>query len=243
MRNIEDLILETLVIKLNEITAIPTGRILAKMPDYEFINKIDGSAQPSTNETKFPSIGMMYYDKVRYSTNTYGTTHLVDNDDGTGIEYQPMGEMKFPISIYLFTNSRAEQMNLGNKIMMELSTLPFYSLEGDELDDEYVQIEFNGFMDLPNHRPYIKVFDVNCHARVFSEVSGYLINGIVVNMSADSNRDVDSVVVDLNQEVLSYGLETPPSEIDPDVDTYFQDWNIIQVDLTDSGIFERTEEA
>lgn len=242
MRNVEDLILETLVIKLYQTTGIPTGRILAKMPDYEFVNKLDGTNQTTTNEPKFPSIGMRYYDKVRYGSNTYGSAHLIDNNDGTGIEYQPMGEMSFPLSIYLFTNSRAEQMNLGNKILMEFAQNPFYSLEGDELDNEYVQVNFSGFTDLPSHRPYIKVFDILCSSRVFTEVSGYLVDNYIVSMSADSGRDVDSIETDLNGELFSYGPTIPPDELDPDVDTYFQDWNIVYIDLDDDGDYERIVE-
>lgn len=243
-RDIEMLVLTTIHNALVEIAGIASGMILAKMPDYEFINKVNGSIEgtPGVNPAQFPSIGMRYYDKVRYSTNTYGENHLVPVGDGTtAIDYQPLGEFCFPISIYLFTNSRLEQMQIGAKIMNEFSQGKFYPLVDDELDDEYVQVEFIGFNDLMTHRPYVKCFDIKCNARTFNEVSGYVVDYIDVGLQASHNS---LVVNEFEVEDFSYFMPLPPDEIDEDA-IYFQDWNIVPVDLTDmfGGIYERTEDA
>lgn len=241
-RNIEDLVLDTLLFKLVEITGIPSGRIFVKMPDYEFINSLDGNISPATNPVRFPAIGMRYFDKVRYEANTYGDEIIVDNDNGTGILYEPQGEIHLPISIYLFTETRKEQNTIGAAIFNEFSTQSFYELYGDSVTGEYVQLEFSGFSDLPNHRPYIKCFDVVCRARTLNEVSGYLVDYVDVTLSATAG----SIEADVNnEEQYSYFRPLPPNPFDYDIDTYFQDWNIVRIDMTDDfgGILERTEES
>lgn len=242
-RDIEMLVLTTIHSVLVDITGIASGMVLAKMPDYEFINKINGSeiGTPAINPAQFPSIGMRYYDKVRYSTNTYGESHLIPVGDGTtAIDYQPLGEMSFPISIYLFTNTRLEQMQIGAKLMNEFSQGRFYALVDDELEDEYVGVEFVGFNDLMVHRPYVKCFDIKCSARTFNEVSGYVVDYFDVGVQASNNT---LTVNEFEVEDFSYFMPLPPDVIDPDT-IYFQDWNIVTIDLTDQfgSEYERVED-
>lgn len=241
-RNLENLVFHTLVDALAEVTGISSGSIFAKMPDFEFVSKFDGNNQPSTNPDKFPCIGMRYWDKVKVSSNSYGDSKLIDNGDGTGIDYQPLNEIEFPISIYLFTDSRKDQNTIGNKIYREFAQNPFYDLFGDEFptgEEEQVSVQLIGFSDTFEHRPYVKVYDILCNARDFLEVSGYLVDyGITVNLQSQ----VNSITVNTNAEdTFNYYAELPPDEIDEDT-IYFQDWNIVQVDLTDDfgGEHERT---
>lgn len=236
MRDLEFLVLQTIHNKLVEITGIPSGLVLAKMPDFEFVNKINGSKSAATNDNRFPSIGMKYFDKVRYKANTYGDSYNTDSGDGTGASYTPLGEMSFPISIYLFTETRADQMTIGNIIRREFSKQSFYQLEDDVLTNEYVQVQFIGFNDVQEHRPFVKCFDIICNARDLEETSGYLTNTIQVNLQAQ----VNSVTVNVdNQNTLVYFPDPPPAELDPDVETYFQDWSVVQVDLLYGGTEER----
>jgi hypothetical protein len=183
MRDLEDLILGTMCIKLSEITGIPTGRVLAKMPDFEYVNKYDGTNQPQINEQKFPSIGMQYFGNVRYKVNKYGEEPIVVKDAFFNKIYQPMGEIHIPLAIYLFTNSRKEQREIGNNIMYELSSQLHYNTIGDEIPNQYFSIEYSGYKDLPEHRPYKKVFHVELCGQVFKEVSGYIIEAVITNIN------------------------------------------------------------
>jgi hypothetical protein len=184
MRNLEDLMLSTICIKLSEITGIPSGRVLAKMPDYEYVNKYDGTNQPQTNPQKFPSIGMQYFGQVKYCINKYGESPLVLQNAFISKIYQPMGEIKVPLAIYLFTNSRREQMEIGQKIMYELASNLHYNIIGDEIPNQYFSVEYTGYKDLPKHRPYEKVFHVELCGQIFKEVSGYLVESFTINLSA-----------------------------------------------------------
>ncbi len=240
-RDIEEMVLRTIKHKLVEITNIPASLINPRMPDFEFINKVNGTLQPQTNKDQFPSIGMKYYDKVRYSANTHGDSILVNNNNGTAIDYQPQGEMMLPISIYLFTDTSKEQRTICNKIIQEFGNSPFYDLYDDEIDGEYVGVEFIGFNDLVAHRPFIRCIDINCRTRTLNEVSGYVVDGFGLTLQSS----VNSLAVNVNEEdAFSYFEPQPPDEIDENT-IYFQDWNIVRIDLTDDfgGIYERVEDS
>jgi len=238
-RDTEFLVLSTLCSMLVDITGIASGSVFAKMPDYEFVNKINTTQPASTNRNTFPAIGMRYWDKTRVSSNRYGESYLIDNGDGTAISYEPMAEISMPLSIYLFTDSRYDQMSIGNKIIYELSQSKFYPLTGDiNTFDEYAQVEFIGYTDVQENKPYVKCFDIKVSARTLLEVSGYVTDSFYVGLQSSAN----SIDVNVNQiDDFSYFLPEPPATIDPDV-IYFQDWNIINIDMTtsDGGDMERT---
>jgi hypothetical protein len=94
-----------------------------------------------------------------------------------------MGEIHIPLAIYLFTNSRKEQRQIGNNIMYELSSQLHYNTIGDEIPNQYFSIEYSGYKDLPEHRPYKKVFHIELCGQVFKEVSGYIIEAVITNIN------------------------------------------------------------
>lgn len=196
MRDLEDLILGTMCIKLSEITGIPTGRVLAKMPDFEYVNKYDGTNQPQTNEQKFPSIGMQYYGNVKYKVNKYGEEPMVVKDAFFTKIYQPMGEIHIPLAIHLFTNSRKEQRLVGNNIMYELSAQLHYDIIDDEIPNQYFSIEYNGHKDVREHRPFEKVFYVELCGQVFREVSGYIVEAVITNINTSLGRNYIQIPAD-----------------------------------------------
>jgi hypothetical protein len=201
MRNLEDLILSTICIKLSEITEIPTGRVLAKMPDFEYVNKYDGTNQPQVNQQKFPSIGMQYFGKVRYEVNRYGEEPLVVQNASISKIYKPMGELHIPLEIHLFTNSRKEQTEIGNLIAYELSSKKYYYTINDEIDNQYFNIEYCGFTDLQKIKPFERIIHVKMCGQVYSEITGYAIETIIANMDAKLGEPyieppIDEIVIE-----------------------------------------------
>lgn len=183
MRDLEDLILGTMCINLSSITGIPTGRVFAKMPDIQFVNKYDGSDQPNTNPQKFPCIGMEYSGEVDYKVNLYGDSPISIQSPYFTKIYQPMGEMHIPLYIHLFTNSRKEQRQVGNAIMMEMASKLYYNIIGDEIPGQYFNIEYNGFKDLDSQRPFHRVFSVTLCGQVFQESTGYIVEAVITNIN------------------------------------------------------------
>lgn len=205
MRDLEDLILGTMCIKLSEITGIPTGKVLAKMPDFEFVNKYDGSMQPAANDAKFPSIGMTYFNDVKYKVNLYGDKPIAVKNLNEIKIYEPLGEIHIPLSIYLFTNSRKEQRELGNKIMFELAKNAHYYTIGDPLPNQYFAVEYNGHKDVSEHRPYAKIFNVTLCGQVFNETTGYVVDAIMTNIQTYSGG-MQHPVENVTNTILGTGL-------------------------------------
>jgi hypothetical protein len=196
MRDLEDIILGTMCVKLSEITGIPSGRVLAKMPDIEFVNKYDGSMQPAINPQKFPCIGMQYAGEVDYKVNLYGDTPLVVQNAFFTKVYEPMGEIHIPLYIHLFTNSRKEQRELGNAIMYEMASQLFYYTIDDELPNQYFNIEYSGFKDLDRQRPFERVFIVTLCGQVFREATGYIVEAVITNINTSLGRSYIDVPAD-----------------------------------------------
>lgn len=224
-RDIEYLTLHTFQRAISDCTGIATGYISMKMPDDEFVSFINGVNNDGESDVqhKFPRIGVRYFGKVKYSSNTVGDIYLRDMGDGTAISYEPEGEMSFPVSIYLFTNSRREQSIIGNKLFKELSKQDFYAFIEDEIPDEYFGVKFLGFNDLPNLEPYIKCYDVMLGARTLEEVSGYMTNSFFVNTVTQFNSTILTLSSGNVLDQFSYFEPNPPDEINEDV-IYFQDW-------------------
>jgi len=168
--------------RISEVTGIPSGRIMAKMPDIQFVNKYDGTQTPSINETTFPCVGMKYRGDVKYKINKYGSKHKVIITPTVTRIYQPLGEIWIPLTIYLFTNSRKEQRELGNKIGFYLATNTLIGLLGDELPGEYISIEYECFRDLNELRPYVRAYDLKINGRILEQVSGHIIEEINTNI-------------------------------------------------------------
>lgn len=177
-RDIEHIILNTLAIKISEISGIPTGRIFAKAPDFEYVNHPDGSSMPQNNPEKYPSIGMMYFGQGKYKVNKYGSEPIVVKTPTVSLIFQPMGELHLPLSIYLYTNSRKEQRMIGNEISMFLSDALYLQTSGDIISEQFFSIEYLGFQDLSEHRPYCRVMNMNVMAQVYTESTGYVVEEI-----------------------------------------------------------------
>jgi hypothetical protein len=107
-RDIEYLTLHTFQKAISDATGIATGYISMKMPDDEFVSLINGVNNNSDSDAqyKFPRIGVRYFGKVKYSSNTVGDIYLKDMGNGTAISYEPEGEISFPVSVYLSRVSR-----------------------------------------------------------------------------------------------------------------------------------------
>jgi len=230
-RDIEYLTLSTFQKVLSDVTGIASGYISMKMPDDEFLTFINGvNNKPEANaQYKFPRIGVRYFGRVKYNSNTTGDEILRDMGDGTAILYEPMGEINFPVTIYLFTNSRREQTIIGNKLFRELSAQNFYEFIGDEIEGEYFGVKFLGFNDHPNLQPYIKCYDLMLGARTLDEVSGYVTNSFFVQTTTQFGTTVLTPSSSGNvTDNFSYFEPNPPDEIDDDT-IYFQDWNTTMI--------------
>jgi hypothetical protein len=205
MRDLEDLMLGTMCIKISQITGIPTGRVLAKMPDFSLVNKYDGSNQPSVNDQKFPSVGMRYFNDVKYKINVYGDKPIAVKSLNEIKIYEPLGEIHVPLSIYLFTNTRKEQRLIGNQIMFELARNSHYYTIDDPLPNQYFSVEYNGHHDTDQHRPYVKVFNVVLCGQVFSESTGFVVDAIETNIQT-SNGSLNHPIENVTNTILGTGL-------------------------------------
>lgn len=181
-RDIEHIVLNTLAIKISEVSGIPTGRILAKAPDFEYVNHPDGTAMPETNPEKYPSIGMMYFGQGKYKVNKYGSGPIAVKTPTVSLIYEPMGEIHLPLAIYLYTNSRKEQRLIGNEISMFLADALYLETLGDPVSGQFFSIDYLGFEDLFEHRPYVRVMNMNILAQVYTESTGYVVEEINTSM-------------------------------------------------------------
>lgn len=192
MRDLEHLILYTVCMRIAEVTGIPTGRIMAKIPDIQFVNKVDGTNNPQINETKFPCVGMKYSGDIKYNINKYGNKHKVVISPSITRIYEPLGEILMPLTIYLFTNSRKEQRELGNKIGIYFATNTLIGLLGDEVPGEYISINYECHRDLNELRPFVRAYDLKINGRILEEVSGYIIEEINTNIVTSVGGNVFS---------------------------------------------------
>lgn len=213
MRDLEDIILGTLCVKLSEVTNIPTGRVFAKMPDTEYVNKYDGTKQPAVNKQIFPCIGMEYSDKVIYKVNRYGEGPLVLKNAISSKIYEPMGEIHVPLNIYLFTNSRKEQRDIGNLISYELASNLHYNTLFDEIPNQYFSIEYHGFKDIDIQSPFQRVMCVTLCGQVFREVSGYLVETTIININTVSENQYIEIEPDNFVDSAYEGILSNPEEI------------------------------
>lgn len=213
MRDLEDIILGTMCIKLAEVTGIPTGRIFAKMPDIEYVNKYDGSKQPTTNKQIFPCIGMEYSDKVVYKVNRYGEEPLVIKNAIHSKIYEPMGEIHIPLYIHIFTNSRKEQRTLGTIISYEMSSNLYYNTLFDEIPNQYFSIEYHGFKDIETQSPFQRVICVTLCGQMFRETSGYLVETSIVNINTVSENQYIKPEADNFVDSAYEGILSNPDEI------------------------------
>lgn len=229
-RDVEYLTLNTFQKVISDCTGIATGYISMKMPDDEFVSFVNGvnADEDSDEQYKFPRIGVRYFGKVKYNSNTNDVGYLRDMGDGTAISYEAEGEINLPVSIYLFTNSRREQSVIGNKLFKELVKQDFYYFIGDEIPDEYFGVKFLGFHDLPNLEPYIKCYDVMLGARTLEEVSGYVVNSFFVGLVTQFNSTILTSSSGNVLDEFSYFEPNPPDEINEET-IYFQDWNTTMI--------------
>jgi len=190
-RDIESIVLTTLALKISEISGIPTGRIFAKMPDYEYVNHDDGSIMPNFKGEKYPAIGMSYFGQGKYKINKYGDYPIVVKTPTSSQIYTPMGEICLGISLFLYTNSRREQRLIGNEVSMFLSEALYLNTSGDIIPGQYFSIDYIGFEDLPQHRPYVRVMNIDILAQIFSEATGHVVQEINTSISTDfgSNKN------------------------------------------------------
>lgn len=187
MRDLEHLILYTLCMNISEVSGIPTGRIMAKMPDIQFVNKYDGTNNPEQNAQKFPCVGMKYAGEVKYKINKYGEKHKVLVTPTQVKIYEPLGELWLPLTIYLYTNSRKEQREIGNSIGFYLATNNMIALRGDEMPGEYISIIYESYRDFCELRPYVRAYDIKVNGRMLQEISGYLIDEINTSLTTITN--------------------------------------------------------
>jgi hypothetical protein len=231
MRDLEHLILYTLCMNISEVSGIPTGRIMAKMPDIQFVNKYDGSNNPEQNAQKFPCVGMKYCGDVKYDVNLYGSGHRVLISPNQVRIYKPLGEIWAPLTIYLFTNSRKEQREIGTKIAFYLASNTLVGLRGDDIPGEYMSIVYESFRDLNELRPYARAFDIKVNARMLQQIPGYLVNQINTNMVTTINGDSATAS---EPETLTNTI-TGESYVNEDVD--------IRYSLSEEGNFIITEDG
>lgn len=228
MRDIEHIILQTLCIKISEATGMPTGRIFAKMPDIQFVNKYDGTKTPSTNDTKFPCVGMKYDGEIKYEVNLYGEEPEIMTDGVTKKMYQPLGEIHLPLCIVLFTNSRKEQRVIGNQIAYLLASNLMIGTLYDEIPEEYFSVVYKGARDLSELRPFVRKFEVDLNARVLQETSGYIVAEINTSIETTQNGNT------AEPEILTNTI-TGDSYVNEDVE--------IRYSVTEEGIVYVTEDG
>lgn len=187
MRDLEHLILHTICMRISQVSGIPSGKIMAKIPDIQFVNIDDGVNNQQNNAQKFPCVGMKYSGEVKYKINKYGEKHRVIVTPNVTRIYKPLGEIWIPLTIYLFTNSRKEQRELGNKIGYFLATDTLHSILGDELPGEYFSIIYECYRDLNELRPYVRAYDLKVNGRILEEVSGYIVEEVNTNLITTIN--------------------------------------------------------
>src|SRR5574343_100715 len=144
MRDVENLILNTLVELIGENTSIPSGNCWLKRPAMEFVNKGEGPNSDDTqDQIRFPCINIENMGDVQFNPNNYGESIYIDNGDGTSTSYTPLAETTIPLAISLFTKSRKDQINYGSELEAFLLQLDDegVSFRNDSITSEYFGLQ------------------------------------------------------------------------------------------------------
>jgi hypothetical protein len=185
MRDVEELLYNTLRTFLSSATGIPSGRIWSSFPNIEFVNKPDGANVPKQNDPRFPAIAITQTGPIDICYNNYGSTITQDNGDGTAVLYTPLGEVKYCLMISLFTNSREQQRDICSVLQQTLLTTRSLSFVNDLFPGEFFSLILKKLHPSSNTVPYHRPFTVDIRTRILNEVSGYVVDGVFTNIGTD----------------------------------------------------------
>lgn len=195
MRDVEDLMLQTLRVIIARDTEIASGNIWLKRPAAEFVSKQDGPNIPSGSVTDFPAIGINYITDARYDYNNYGHSHLIHNNDGTTTEYGPLGEITLTLGISLFTENRREQRDFGTRLSMCLLNSKMNLFINDVLPKEQFSLKLITTREVPDTLPYHKVFIVELNARILKETTAHRVDIIEANFGMEEGVSAENIQV------------------------------------------------
>ena len=224
MRDVEDLILQSLRITIAEGTDIPSGSIWLKKPSVEFLQQqADGPNVGNPTPPQLPCVAINYLKDAQFNYNNYGESRYVNDDAELSTVYSPLAEIKLTLAISIFTKSKKELRELGTQMYMTLLKNKFLRYPTDIIQGEYASLELRSQQETGWAQPFQKVFVVEALGRILQETQAYRVKEIIVGIETSTiGYDVEEVIVNID------GNPTNPLSVD--TTTEF-----------DAGTFERTD--
>ena len=193
MRNVEDLMLNTLVEVIAEGTGISSGNIWLKMPEPEFVNKRSGSRDSLTNSEYLPAIGINYMRDAFIKHNNYGSTRYVNESTTIATQYTPLAELQLNLAIHLYAKSHEDMNYYGNLLYYTLLRNRMIEYRNDSIQGEYFSVMFKSMRYIGAEKPIHKVFLIDCCGRMLDESTGYIVREIDTTVYT-YDTDIDVVV-------------------------------------------------
>lgn len=182
MRDIEDMMLNSLVTVIADGTGISSGNIWLLMPEPEFVNKRSGSIDGSTNTDYLPSIGITYMKDATIKHNNYGESRYEDVSSGIIREFKPLGELHLSLAIHLYTMSHADMNTYGTLLYQTLLSTRSVDFESDSVTGEYFNVLFKSMRYVNYEKPIHKIFFIETCGRILSESTGYIVDTLITNV-------------------------------------------------------------
>lgn len=180
-RDVFDIVFDTLIYELSDVTGIPSGHFWVNYPNKNFLN--------GDTYNKFPSVGIVEHEFFNLSNN-YGDRYTIATESsGVYTEYTPAGEVKMRLQIDVFTKEpyqRREYKSLLNHYFQQTKLI---ETQGDILDGQHFSIVTKyGYQSMDE--PYTLSYIVECGIQDFKEQEVYLVNEVVVNTQAGQGLDI-----------------------------------------------------
>lgn len=191
LRDVENLMLNTLCDIIVEETGIPSGNIYLKRPSSEFVVQLNGPNVIDPNDDNYPAISIEYFKDAKFEYNNYGESVVVNHIDNTSTIYTPLAEVKLTLGISLYTASRGDQRDYGTKLYICLLKHKFINYNNDIIKDEYFTVDVMSQKDIPEVMPFRKIVIIKTQGRILEETVADTVLEIVANADNISVNNVE----------------------------------------------------
>lgn len=218
MRNVEDLMLQTMRVFVANATGIPTGSIWLQRPSEDFVGMPDGPNKPSGDVMSFPAVGINYVKPAKFEYNNYGETKYTTSASGTiTTAYQPLGGLTLHLDVSLFAQTKADIRKYTVLLEMALLQNSLMGMVGDIIPGEYFRADLMTSVDLQDVFPYRRVFLIKTYGRILQEITNTTVT--VVNTNAQLTTSPTGVYT------TSTGIVTINPYTGVSTTGYYTNWN------------------
>ena len=200
LRDLEDLILRSLIAVFSDATGIPSGHFWVDYPSENFFNE--------STYSKFPSVGIIETSLIP-KNNNYGDTFTTPISSGMVTTYSPAGELDIDLQLQVYTERQSDRRLYRTLINQWLQQNTSIKIINDVIPDQYFSIWCTKSV-ITHEIPYVSNFFLKIIGQDFQEQTSYAIENAFINLHADFEIDVNSPsgfvrVVDITSGGVTFG--------------------------------------